>query len=416
MTVITWPLATGLEAAYDDSELQKLNGSSMQSPGGAAIYSGVRPSGSLDGLLATANGTPNNTVSIAAGVLYHNTTATPEKSYVTINDAAKVLTVPAADATLLRKDAVFADPSAALATDRIIYVAGTPGGASYPTLTGTRYRLANVDCRSILVAGGTIIRPADIFDQRGYAAAMGGRLICTSTTRPATPYKGMEIYETNTGLVYTYNGTAWASTALTEVVTSTTRPGSPSNGKEIFETDTGIKRLWRSDQSKWQAVGGDLPSCKFQRNSTVSVPNNSWNPVTWEQVIWDDPGGATNFSGTGTAMTFTVNGQPTRIAIPLPGIYQVSYCVKWDTGGTGTRESQIRMNSAGAIGSGTFLFSANEAPNPGGSTYADASQLINVTTAGNYIELHVYHNNGANLNRLGGADFFITVNFVRDIP
>lgn len=33
--------------------------------------------------------------------------------------------------------------------------------------------------------------------------------VCTSTTRPTTPYEGQTIYETNTDLTYIYNGSAW---------------------------------------------------------------------------------------------------------------------------------------------------------------------------------------------------------------
>ena len=33
--------------------------------------------------------------------------------------------------------------------------------------------------------------------------------VCTSSTRPATPYEGQMIYETNTDKVLVYNGSAW---------------------------------------------------------------------------------------------------------------------------------------------------------------------------------------------------------------
>lgn len=35
--------------------------------------------------------------------------------------------------------------------------------------------------------------------------------ICTSSTRPAVPYDGMMIYETDTKKTYVYNGTTWIS-------------------------------------------------------------------------------------------------------------------------------------------------------------------------------------------------------------
>lgn len=37
--------------------------------------------------------------------------------------------------------------------------------------------------------------------------------VCTSSTRPASPYEGQAIYETDTDKVLVYNGTAWVRTA-----------------------------------------------------------------------------------------------------------------------------------------------------------------------------------------------------------
>jgi hypothetical protein len=40
--------------------------------------------------------------------------------------------------------------------------------------------------------------------------------VCTSTTRPATPYDGMMIYETDTNLVRIWNGTAWKTLSYSD--------------------------------------------------------------------------------------------------------------------------------------------------------------------------------------------------------
>ena len=42
--------------------------------------------------------------------------------------------------------------------------------------------------------------------------------VCTSTNRPTTPYEGQHIYETDTDLVYLWNGTAWV-----EIVSALTK-------------------------------------------------------------------------------------------------------------------------------------------------------------------------------------------------
>ena len=61
------------------------------------------------------------------------------------------------------------------------------------------------------------------------AASMVKWGVCTSSTRPASPYHGQHIYETDTNLQYIWNGSAWvnnyassASPALTGVPTAPT--------------------------------------------------------------------------------------------------------------------------------------------------------------------------------------------------
>jgi hypothetical protein len=46
-------------------------------------------------------------------------------------------------------------------------------------------------------------------------------IVCTSTTRPASPNEGMTIYETNTKRYMLYNGTAWVN-AITNTFTTFT--------------------------------------------------------------------------------------------------------------------------------------------------------------------------------------------------
>lgn len=63
--------------------------------------------------------------------------------------------------------------------------------------------------------------------------------VCTSTTRPASPYIGQGIYETDTLLTKYWNGSSWALVNTGYVIcTSSTRPASPFAGQAIYETDT----------------------------------------------------------------------------------------------------------------------------------------------------------------------------------
>ena len=66
-------------------------------------------------------------------------------------------------------------------------------------------------------------------------------IMVTSTTRPSGPslFSGLLIYETDTGLIYVYNGSAWILYPRAAILcTSITRPPTPVVGTLIYETDT----------------------------------------------------------------------------------------------------------------------------------------------------------------------------------
>ena len=48
--------------------------------------------------------------------------------------------------------------------------------------------------------------------EQGLVDAHNFSVICTSSTRPASPFAGQQIYETDTSLSYTYSGSAWVQT------------------------------------------------------------------------------------------------------------------------------------------------------------------------------------------------------------
>lgn len=66
-------------------------------------------------------------------------------------------------------------------------------------------------------------------------------IMVTSTTRPtgSSLFSGLMIYETDTNLVYVYNGAAWILYPRSAIIcTSITRPPAPVVGTLIYETDT----------------------------------------------------------------------------------------------------------------------------------------------------------------------------------
>jgi len=60
--------------------------------------------------------------------------------------------------------------------------------------------------------GPGFLRVSKIVQATQWPAVTTGSIICTSSTRPASPFAGQQIYETDTSKSLIYNGTAWVQT------------------------------------------------------------------------------------------------------------------------------------------------------------------------------------------------------------
>lgn len=68
----------------------------------------------------------------------------------------------------------------------------------------------------------TFLRVSKIVQATQWPAVTTGTIICTSSTRPASPFEGQTIYETDTKKKLTYNGTTWYSEGLQFEASTTT--------------------------------------------------------------------------------------------------------------------------------------------------------------------------------------------------
>jgi len=148
--------------------------------GAVARGHGVLSSGALN---VTANGTPNNHVFVAAGLAsVRGTQNNNQGAYLCPNDASFDITVPAAHATLDRKDLIVAQvkdgefaafPGQSVWTPALVQ--GTAAGSPIdPTVPEDCLVLARLLVRDSTEAGGTIVRTQDITDLRVQARALGG--------------------------------------------------------------------------------------------------------------------------------------------------------------------------------------------------------------------------------------------------
>jgi hypothetical protein len=127
--------------------------------------------------------------------------------------------------------------------------------------------------------------------------------VCTSTTRPASPFVGQTIYETDTKTNFVWNGSSWTPSGIT-VCTSSTRPTSPVEGQTIYETDTRRHKTWLG--SAW------------------SVGYLHEQNITMEYLVQAGGGGGQRYSGGGGGGGQIQSGEagaPTFT--PLPGSYTI---------------------------------------------------------------------------------------------
>lgn len=119
-----------------------------------------------------------------------------------------------------------------------------------------------------------------------------GAVVCTSLTRPAVPWEGLFIYETDTRRVMVYQGAAWRQPVLGKYVcTSATRPALPFTGMQIWQTDKSLGLMWNG--SAWIAeqyclVGAlaDIPAPFIGQVAQLATDNVEywWSGSTWIAV------------------------------------------------------------------------------------------------------------------------------------
>ena len=89
-------------------------------------------------------------------------------------------------------------------------------------------------------AGSAFLRVSKIVQATQWPAVTTGTIICTSTTRPASPFVGQQIYEADTGSIQVWNGTAWSQVwpQLFVTASDTTIQTGAANSDFVYATAT----------------------------------------------------------------------------------------------------------------------------------------------------------------------------------
>lgn len=210
--------ASYIQASSHPADTDRLVLEGLMNPAGAPVSGAAYGVGQGSGeLLVTQNGTPNMSVNVAAGhVWIDGTESATQGAYHGYNDATKNLVIAASDPTNPRKDLVIAKVqdaaySGAVNAWTLAVVTGTPAASpAEPAVPANAVVLAMVNVAAL----ASTITNANITDRRRRACGLGGITVCTAATRPAAPYIGQTIYETDTQRVLAWNGTNWTAYRL----------------------------------------------------------------------------------------------------------------------------------------------------------------------------------------------------------
>jgi len=144
-----------------------------------------------------------------------------------------------------------------------------------------------------------VVDVADLNNNADKLDAAAGFTICTSGTRPASPWSGQVIYETDTGLSLVWDGSAWQPAgggAGGGVTISSTAPASPSAGDLWWDSDDGEMYLYYDDGSSQQWVSAAGPSVAVQSTAPTGYEGQLWLDDTDGSmyVYYTDPGGGSS--------------------------------------------------------------------------------------------------------------------------
>jgi hypothetical protein len=177
---------------------------------------GVRPSYQFQQLQVAAQGTPNMTVQVSAGIAYvQNKDLANYGAYTFVNDGTVNLTIAASSGTQYRKDTIVvqvldAETLGTVNSASLVVVQGPYAASAGATTRGTIPPNSVVLADIAVNAGVTSITAGAITDGRLYQVASGGVLPVLSTGVPDHPAPGQMMYLTDTSVLR--YGTAAGST------------------------------------------------------------------------------------------------------------------------------------------------------------------------------------------------------------
>ena len=198
-----------------------------------------------------------------------------------------------------------------------------------------------------------------------------GFVVCTSGTRPSTPFTGQSIIETDTRNTMYWTGARWAPMdTLPNAASSTIRDAlypAPVAGNQVFRTDLMVTQVYFG--TAW------IPS---RATATFTRATNFGLTTVAQAVPFDS-------APILTGLTWVI-GSPTRITCTLGGTYLVSGDLQLNSTGTGT----VFVRRNGTVSGAPIVIT-----NVSGAAVVPLALVVEVGI-GDYFEIMALISTGAN--------------------
>lgn len=133
------------------------------------------------------------------------------------------------------------------------------------------------------------------------------------------------------------------------------------------------------------------PQCNAYHSTLSSIPNNAYTVIPLQSELFD-----VVQSGDSPSHDNVTNNS--RIVARTAGKYEVSGYVSFASNATGRRAGQVRVNAAGAVGSGTGIIFVAVAAVTGTVTTVAMPPTVVTLAVGDYIEMFGFQDSGGALN------------------
>jgi hypothetical protein len=124
-----------------------------------------------------------------------------------------------------------------------------------------------------------------------------GFTVCTSATRPVSPWLGQAIFETDTELSFIWKGSAWMpGGGGGSIEISATAPAGPGEGDLWWDSDNGKLYIYYNDGTSSQWVDAAGPSVAVQSTAPTGYEGQLWldSDDGSMYVYYTDPGGGSS--------------------------------------------------------------------------------------------------------------------------